>query len=244
MATVQLKIPFDDRVISGLEVSQTVIAGLQAQGVDVQASAPEIDPATGKIIVVLNIPDTASEIGKTTAGGVSGVASPIVVPLPLFMLDLEGIALATVVLDQKTQPVSTAGGQVIVGMGDPGANWIAVWMGTLLGDGTVNTFYDYGINNNPTIHTHAKTRIVNLGPSVLSIPAGDLTLTFDGGKTQQVLNAAPLNVAASSAGQYSHLEIWVDENGLAYLRSEQKDGVLTTPLVSYDQAVKANPAGL
>ncbi len=241
MTTVQLKVPFDDRVILGREVMLAITDGLKAQGIDCENSILELDPVTGKTRCVLDIPESASEVGKTTAGGVSGVASPFVVPPPLFMLDCENAVFATLVL--QTIASLSAGQRCIVAMANPTTGGTRN-LGNITGDGASNTYNDGGANTNPTSTSHASINFQNFGSGAVVIPAGDLTLTFDGAQTQQLLNAAPINIAASSVGQASTLALWIDVNGLLYVKQEGKDGVVTTPFTPYDSAVRNNPTGL
>lgn len=237
MGTTKFKLGMDNRIQPGITTQQEVIATLQAQGINPGAANPVFDLVTGKLIQVdLTLPEESADKAAAAIAAHGGVVgSPGGLLSPLFILDLTNIALATVILDAVVQGVD---GQIIritaiaSDLSKPNQN-----LGDLGGNGTANTYVDFGNNNDPTFQDHTLMQITHRGSADFSIPANDLTITADG-NALLVAALAPLVVKAA-APSFSQKFWWIDSAGKLYLAGETVAGSTVLPTRDYATSVAA-----
>lgn len=207
MAKVMLKVLLDNRVQSGEKTKSDILSLLRAQGHSPEESGAIYDPAGGGMISVqISVDDAAGTNAHNVIKaqpGVSYVSKPI--PASAFMFQLTKIAMATLTLGgQQKIEISAAAHedwnspQVDLGSYDVLNGWKA---------GSKNT----------TGNQLMLLKVTNgAGDGVLTVPAGDITLTIDGG-TLQLDNQAAINIPAPAAGT-KELVYYIAADGKLYYK--------------------------
>ena len=200
-------LPMDNRVKPGQATRDEVIANLRAKGIDVQAADPVFDPVTGKLVrVEVNVPDSAAQAARDAIAanpGVAGTTPPVAIPEPLFIFNLENMALTagSVVASERL-------GIAMVNSGAPA--------GTSLGILTNTGYLDLGNNAG---FSHAILDVINIFKATpFTLAASDLTLTFDGGTDLVVANQDPITLPGNSSA-LGRDKFYIDTAGKVYLAS-------------------------
>ena len=230
MPNVKFKIKMDNRVKPGLTTRNEVLANLRDQGIDVQAADPVFDATTGKLIQLdVHLPEASSAAAKSAIdanSGVSGTVTPI--PEPLFVFDLENVVLADTVLDPGASQDSMTF--------DVFSGTFANRLGTLRNVGAGNVFTDQG--NNTLGRPFFLVSLFNAANTAAwTLPAGDVTLTYDGAQTLVLANAAGI-VVDSSPTQNTSKVFYVATDGKMYLQASNTP-LLTIPGRTFEEAVAA-----
>lgn len=208
------------------------------------------DPLTGRpLSLTLTLPDTANQTACDKINASPAFAKcGTLIPDGLFVLNVENMALATAILKPITAPNDSPqivdfgmhrfiGGSAAFGSGT---------LGSLRGNGTVNTYTDGPINPQPSAFVVGGLIIANADAAPLTIPLNDLTITFDGGQTITLPKTNPITLPArtgSTIADDEQLFLVIDLNGNIYTRFQfaTRNGVgqVISPFKDYGASVAA-----
>lgn len=205
MATNKIVIGLDNRVQSGDQSQQDIVAALAAQGVSNGIAEQVRDPITGKLIqVTLTFPDTASQQALDAVNASRGVASATPpLPPPLFLVDTALLAFSSPLLGDGNYSYGGSGAsdnQGIMLSGSElqfasGGSFLSGG-GALFGNGVTNSYFDADQASFPV---QATIRFHNDHPSTpLTIASGSVVITHDGGQVLALVSSAPVVVPAAT----------------------------------------------
>ncbi len=243
-----LPINLNTNVQDALQTRAEVILAAQNAGHAVTAAEIMMNPDTGLLRVELKTADNLSQNVIDTINANNGAAKVgPVLPDGFFALNLENMSLASVILKSAVSP-SPDQQRIRFRMRVEDRNGARQDMGRLEGDGATNTYFDLGVNAQPSIQIIGELLITSgdkTGP--LTLPVDDLTLTFDGAQTHKFpqTTSASLPAASAGAGDLERVHYFIDAAGLRYVnfRNAIRNGVVITdvPLRSYADSVAAGP---
>jgi len=227
MANDKAVVLMDNFVQSGdLSLEQMVADVAAVNGGTKPGVAQIVRDSTGKLVQVeLTFPDTVSQNAIDAINRNRGKAKPAVaIPTPWRIDDLnpgDGMVWSGAALS-ATQVIQA---QIYGGSGPLGILSSSGYTDYPIQDSAGELYFDINIT---------------LGGSSLVLDSGFLTFKTAAGKIVPVVMDNPYTVANAT----DQVSCWVAADGKLYLRAERINGQWVTLLLTFDEAVTANPNGM
>ena len=216
---------------SGKVTLDELLAKLQGQNVPAEAADPIFD-AEGKLTAVdVHLPATGKGAADGFINGNPGIAiNSGGLPQELTVRDLTNMVLAATTLDtaQQVFGVSASDSELST----------ALNLGRI--SGPANAFVDGSVNGRLRLRPHTIFIVTSSDPAnAMSIPAGDLTLTFAGPVGALVVDNAGAIALPVSTGGRNDIIYFMDASRKIYEAERFENGVLITARRNFSASVAA-----
>lgn len=184
----------------------------------------------------LQVEDADATTAKNTAQSYAVSAVGPILPPTFKLNDLEGIALATLVLGGATNVQEIE----ILAVDDPDPDDLQTFKESL-GKANGGAAWTDGATN-AGMYPLCMAKLSNSHTAALDLPASDMTLTYDSAQALVCANAATISVAQPASGKRSWKSYYIDAAGKMYLCEIGTDDLLVRPLTSFSDAVALGAA--